>query len=235
MKIKFSQTIKKPGFIPIVVIFALTAANMLVWLAHYILVRTDGFYTNITGHPAIPFAVFVIAAVFLLGTADADKLSLFSIMVSVPAVLVLSALLVGTGREVYSHFENSVLLADERFEIEQISLDELESISDGSFAVYVGRPDCGYCRTAYDTLYKFSAHSPLQLHYYNTSDGRKTERDRMMEVLEKYEVTTVPAVVFFVDGKADKTIFYEEIASDFPGYIEEYARRNVYFNKKLKV
>ena len=55
MKIKFSHSFNNSNLIRLAVIFALTVANMLVWLAHYVLVRTDGFYTNITGHPALPF------------------------------------------------------------------------------------------------------------------------------------------------------------------------------------
>lgn len=233
MKIKFSQSFKKSNLILFAVIFALTAANMLVWLVHYVLVRTDGFYTNITGHPAIPFAVFILAAVFLTGTAHAGNLPFFSFAVSVPAALVLLALLAGTGAEVYRHFENSVLLKNERFETEQISLNELENISSGNYVVYVGEPDCNCCRDAYDILYKTCLQSPLQLHYYNTSADRETGKDRMSEILAKYDIEIVPAVVFFVDGKADKTISYREIVSGFYGDIDEYARRNVYFNKKL--
>ena len=234
MKIKFSHSFKNSNLIRLAVIFTLTAANMLVWLAHYVLVRTDGFYTNITGHPALPFVYFIIPAILLICTAHAEN-AFFSFAVSVPAALVLSVLLAETGTEVYRHFENSVLLKNERFETEQISLDELEKVSSGNYIVFVGRPDCNYSRDAYDMLCETCLQSPLQLHYYNTSADRKTDKDRMLEVLAKYDIEIVPAVVFFVDGKADKTIFYREIASGFYEYIDEYARRNVYFNKKLSV
>ena len=56
----------------------------------------------------------------------------------------------------------------------------------------------------------------------------------MTAVLDKYGINSVPAVIFFVDGKADKCITGDEVVNDFSHIVHQYKTNATYFTDKLK-
>ncbi len=193
----------------------------------------DGFYTDHKYTFMIVGALFVMLIIRFLPLYDTKKLNLYSLLISSLYIIVMLVYFSNSFILTYRHFEYSILQKDVRFEIENVSLDEIDKIDEGDYILYIGRPTCNLCVNTYDYLYKSSLEQPIRILYYDTTNDRTTNNDKMTSILDKYEVSEVPAVAFIVDGKLSKTIFYDEILSSFNEYIHIYKTHAIYFNREL--
>lgn len=215
-----------------IIYFLLNLLPCLLYYIRYRLESYNGYYThlNLGIAPGFCFLLFIVFSVFFIPVLN-EKLSLYSAGLFVFfAGVVLSSSIIGS-LSVWKNVENSLILKATRYEIESITLTEFENVEDKDCIVYVGRPSCQDCVDAYSFLDSVRDNQPLKILYYDTDLDRDTNYESMMWTLQHYGVESVPAVVFVIDGKPDKTIFGDEIETQFEDTIHEYKTQNIYFNK----
>lgn len=101
-----------------------------------------------------------------------------------------------------NQYNNIVKIRNERYEIQNITLEELSRFADGkeNRLIYIGREDCPACRGIPEYLENLAKQQPLKIYYYNTGLDRENNYDGMMTVLEKIGVSAVPSVAGVVKG-----------------------------------
>ena len=189
----------------------------------------DGFYTYHKYTFMIVCALFVIFIIRFLPLYDTKKLNLYSFLITGLYTVLMLVYFSSSFILTYRHFEYSVLQKDVRFEIENVSLDAIDKIDKDNYILYIGDSTDNLCDDTYDYLNKSSLDQPIRVSYYDTNENN----DEMTSILDKYEVSEVPAVVFILDGKHSKTIYYDEILSSFNEYVHIYKKHAIYFNKEL--
>lgn len=95
--------------------------------------------------------------------------------------------------------------------LQGILLDQIDdytssSISNDSSMVYIGRDDCLDCQEFEKELIKQCEIYSYQMPVYYTNLDRDDNYDKMNEILNKYEVTKVPALLVTKQGKVIKKI-----------------------------
>lgn len=189
----------------------------------------DGFYTDHKYTLMIIGVLFVLFTLRFLPLYDMKKLNLYSLLLSGLYLILMLISFSNSFVLTYRHFEYSILQKDVRFEIENVSLEEIDKIDSGDYILYIGKSSDEKSKDTYDYLYESSLAQPINVLYYDMTEDKATND----EILDKYGVSEVPAVAFIVDGKLSKTIFYDEILSSFNEYIHTYKTHAIYFNKEL--
>ena len=94
-----------------------------------------------------------------------------------------------------------------------ITLEELDDLEKRKLTglVYVERDSCVLCNEARPRLEEYLEEEYSTMLHYDTSLDREKDYDVMMEVLEKYHVNSVPAVVVLEKGSVIDTLTYAEI------------------------
>ncbi|WP_195572509.1 thioredoxin family protein [Paenibacillus sp. 1001270B_150601_E10] len=67
--------------------------------------------------------------------------------------------------------------------------------------VYVGRPTCPVCQEFEPKLVKEVKANKAEVHYFNTDEGRKENEEKMVEMLNSLNISTVPALLYIRDGQ----------------------------------
>lgn len=67
--------------------------------------------------------------------------------------------------------------------------------------IYVGRPTCPVCQEFEPKLVKEVKANKAEVHYFNTDEGRKENEEKMVEMLNSLNISTVPALLYFKDGQ----------------------------------
>ena len=221
-----------PNLILCGIILIMSIITIIPYLLMLRLYIYDGYrtYHRFIANPLMCLFGFIVFCVFFLPIWDVKETPTIAKCTFLLFLCFFSIQLLHSVKTIWPHFENSIINRDVRFEIEKITLSELDNISDGNHIIYVGRPSCNYCNLTYDYLYKRTLEQPLKISYYNTELDRENNNKLMTDILDKYNIKSVPAVLFIVNGQLEKTILYEEIHNDFGAIIHNYKTQNIYFN-----
>lgn len=214
------------------IICVLNIVVILLYVLSLKLNAFDGYRTYHLGisNPQMAIFCILVFSILFIPVFDFEKINIYSLSVFVLFLVLHIVMIYKSVDAVYPHFKNSIMYNNTRFEIEDISLTELNNLSSGNHIVYIGRENCIYCNFAYDYLYKRSLEQPIKISYYNTGVDREDNNEEMMKTLEKYNVSSVPAVIFIVNGKHESTIFYTDIINYFGETIHNYKIDNIFFN-----
>lgn len=228
----------------VIILYAISVVVFLAYWGLYWLSRRletfDGFYTNyptpigwapefILFTAVLPYSLLMLAC----GKSENKRAlqGVFGVF-----ILFMGIMFGKTLPQVYRHYNHSIMLKDTRYDITDIELEDVEKISraNGNYILYIGRPSCLNCDFAYDKIYKSTEREALMVYYYDTSKDREDNNREMTAVLDKYSINSVPAVIFFVDGKVDKCITGNEVVKDFSDIVHQYKTNATYFTDKLK-
>lgn len=93
-----------------------------------------------------------------------------------------------------------------------------EKIESGDgFYLYVGRPTCQWCRIIAPTLQEVSEDLAIDMYYLDSSN---TDFDKSISAFrEKYDIETVPAVIYFDPSEGSRPIEIDLAAEDIQGEI----------------
>lgn len=98
-----------------------------------------------------------------------------------------------------------------------ISLDNLNDIikSKKSQLIYIGRPNCPYCKNFDARLGEYLTNNNKTILYYNTIYDRENNNIEMTSTLNKLNVQTVPSIVKLDNGNVEKLITGDDIDEIF--------------------
>ena len=89
------------------------------------------------------------------------------------------------------------------------------AVAKGNAIVEFGAPWCGFCRKLHPVMEKIAGESDFPFYEVNC--------DEEQELAERFDISTLPTVIFFQDGKAkDQFIGYVPYA-DFHAFIHKNA------------
>ena len=210
--------------------------NALMWYGVSRIEKFAGYEFDISGKMGIwPVAFLRFCIFFLLVALIASN------VVGKKAFTVLFLCLCIAG--VYSDFKsgitylnqynNIVKIRNERYEIQNITLEELSRFADGkeNRLIYIGREDCPACRGIPEYLENLAKQQPLKIYYYNTGLDRENNYDGMMTVLEKIGVSAVPSVAGVVKGEGAAVYSGDEITANLERYIHSEKVKGNFFTE----
>jgi thiol:disulfide interchange protein len=100
----------------------------------------------------------------------------------------------------------------------EIDLQQMEALQDNeeNCMIYFGRPNCVHCEEIKPNLDILINNSHSLVYYYNTEQDRDTNYEAMQAALEKYGVSSVPALVVWAStGETQEICFNEDIVDYF--------------------
>ena len=210
--------------------------NALMWYGVSRIEKFAGYEFDISGKMGIwPVAFLRFCIFFLLVALIASN------VVGKKAFTVLFLCLCIAG--VYSDFKsgitylnqynNIVKIRNERYEIQNITLEELSRFADGkeNRLIYIGREDCPACRGIPEYLENLAKQQPLKIYYYNTGLDRENNYDGMMTVLEKIGVSAVPSVAGVVKDEGTAVYSGDEITANLERYIHSEKVKGNFFTE----
>ena len=210
--------------------------NALMWYGVSRIEKFAGYEFDISGKMGIWPVAFLRFCIFFLLIA-----LIVSNTVGKKAFTVLFFCLCIAG--VYSDFKsgitylnqynNIVKIRNERYEIQNITLEELSRFADGkeNRLIYIGREDCPACRGIPEYLENLAKQQPLKIYYYNTGLDRENNYDGMMTVLEKIGVSAVPSVAGVVKGEGAAVYSGDEITANLERYIHSEKVKGNFFTE----
>lgn len=168
----------------------------------------------------VPVVFFVILFVPTLGD---QKIGLYSITIFIIYISLLLYIGVPAYEDIIEHCNYMALQRDEqRYDIEKITLDELQNIEKGNHIIYIGRTDSVEHNSIYDFLYNETLKRPLKILYYDVSEDIENNNEKMTDTLSKFEVLEMPAVVFIVNGEKKEVLLYYDIIQSFIEVVMKY-------------
>lgn len=108
-----------------------------------------------------------------------------------------------------------------------ISNQEIEYIiyQDKYNIIYVGRPSCPQCAIVEPLFRNIARNNSVTVYYYNTHIAREENSDKMIEVITRHNINTIPTVLYTRNGE----ILYlfdmsnsEDIVERFELLVEKY-------------
>ena len=210
--------------------------NALMWYGVSRIEKFAGYEFDISGKMGIWPVAFLRFCIFFLLIA-----LIVSNAVGKKAFTVLFFCLCIAG--VYSDFKsgitylnqynNIVKIRNERYEIQNITLEELSRFADGkeNRLIYIGREDCPACRGIPEYLENLAKQQPLKIYYYNTGLDRENNYDGMMTVLEKIGVSAVPSVAGVVKDEGTAVYSGDEITANLERYIHSEKVKGNFFTE----
>lgn len=201
-------------------------------LIDYALFVYDGINVDLPEFTFAPFLLwttFILSKLFFSDYTEESRLHVFSLVFYTVINIFVIFNMINVVPATITHSYTSFYIKDIRYDIREISLEDLENLDSGNHIIYVGRPSCEYCNYSYDKLYKCSLQQPLIINYYNTDVDRDSNKYKMLEVLNNYDVTEVPMVLFVVNGKLDRKMCYNEIVNYFEDIVNYYKTKGVFF------
>lgn len=214
----------------IIFLFAYSLAYILQWR----LEKFDGYlpYYNYYTWLAVPIVIFAVYSAVTLLLYMTGKKKLIS-LVSV-AVLTFNILLCGDSFvQIYRHFKNSYLLRNERYALQEISLEQASSIESGNYMVYVRRDSCMYCKETDYAIDNTLKNQPLKVYFYDGTADRENKKDEYYEFINKYGIEGLPRLIVFVNGKVDSVLTYDDISNNLDDILHMYRMKNIYFTEDL--
>ncbi len=195
--------------------------------------RFEGFDQNfiLIVWPALLIVPFLIYALIAYVLVRSEKLYSLYVFISAVAFTLLFQVFIHDSMAVYKHFQNAVVIRNNRYEVEDIDLYSLKTIGKKDCLVYIGRPSCNQCVDAEKIIKNIMSDQPVRVYYYNTEKDRKNNREEMIDLLNNYSVYYVPAILFFVDGRLDRILYYDQIESNLGEIIHVYKMDNIYFTR----
>lgn len=96
-----------------------------------------------------------------------------------------------------------------------IPIEDIEDLLDDKIigVIYFGRDTCSFCLTLNGILKsELEAHEEIQIYKFNTDVWR--EDDRFQEVLDKYMITSIPALIRINEDQSVEQFIPDETASN---------------------
>ena len=194
--------------------------NALMWYGVSRIEKFAGYEFDISGKMGIwpvaflRFCIFFLLIALIVSNAVGKKAF---------TVLFLCLCIAGvysdfkSGITYLNQYNNIVKIRNERYEIQNISLEELSRFAAGkeNRLIYIGREDCPACRGIPEYLENLAKQQPLKIYYYNTGLDRENNYDGMMTVLEKIGVSAVPSVAGVVKGRGTAVYGGDEITATY--------------------
>lgn len=177
---------------------------------------------------SIVIFISILISVPQIGTGTLKKSGKIIVIICLAIALVFN---IGLGSYIGGVFYQSKVLQNTRFDITEITLEELNKIddTDNTTIIYIGRDDCPICEEVYPQLVDITKQIPVKVNYYNTGNDRYDNTDNMMIGLNKYYVSSVPTVLAFIDGQIDEMFEGDEIKNRLNDYLLEKNTKGVYF------
>lgn len=99
---------------------------------------------------------------------------------------------------------------EDNSQLNKVSVSDFKNVlrSGEKKVMYLGRPTCPNCREYRPTQDKVLKELDMKIGYFNTDEGRKEDKESMMQIFETLKVTGVPTLALVSDGKV------EELAPD---------------------
>lgn len=162
------------------------------------------------------YLFFASAAAFVLiffswGMIDRKSKALWVVYAAVAA-----AVLIFCSISVIQSFvlQREISSRDPGYQLTRISLKEFGETGDDEkeMIFYMGRDDCAACLDIHPKLREIARRYHIQVFYYNTLLDRDTNPSALREVLNKYDITTVPTILV-IRGKDIIARFSDERAA----------------------
>lgn len=210
--------------------------NALMWYGVSRIEKFAGYEFDISGKMGIwpvaflRFCIFFLLIALIVSNAVGKKAF---------TVLFLCLCIAGvysdfkSGITYLNQYNNIVKIRNERYEIQNITLEELSRFADGkeNRLIYIGREDCPACRGIPEYLENLAKQQPLKIYYYNTGLDRENNYDGMMTVLEKIGVSAVPSVAGVVKGEGAAVYSGDEITANLERYIHSEKVKGNFFTE----
>ena len=210
--------------------------NALMWYGVSRIEKFAGYEFDISGKMGIwpvaflRFCIFFLLIALIVSNAVGKKAF---------TVLFLCLCIAGvysdfkSGITYLNQYNNIVKIRNERYEIQNITLEELSRFADGkeNRLIYIGREDCPACRGIPEYLENLAKQQPLKIYYYNTGLDRENNYDGMMTVLEKIGVSAVPSVAGVVKGEGTAVYGGDEITANLERYIHSEKVKGNFFTE----
>ena len=220
----------------IVVAIITQIINALMWYGVSRIEKFAGYEFDISGKMGIwpvaflRFCIFFLLIALIVSNAVGKKAF---------TVLFLCLCIAGvysdfkSGITYLNQYNNIVKIRNERYEIQNITLEELSRFADGkeNRLIYIGREDCPACRGIPEYLENLAKQQPLKIYYYNTGLDRENNYDGMMTVLEKIGVSAVPSVAGVVKGEGAAVYSGDEITANLERYIHSEKVKGNFFTE----
>lgn len=84
-----------------------------------------------------------------------------------------------------------------------VSSDELFALldeTDSSHIVYIGRATCPHCSIFAPKLIEVISEQDASVYYYDTATARADDAEKLNELMDKLEISSVPALIEIKDG-----------------------------------
>ena len=210
--------------------------NALMWYGVSRIEKFAGYEFDISGKMGIwpvaflRFCIFFLLIALIVSNAVGKKAF---------TVLFLCLCIAGvysdfkSGITYLNQYNNIVKIRNERYEIQNITLEELSRFADGkeNRLIYIGREDCPACRGIPEYLENLAKQQPLKIYYYNTGLDRENNYEGMMTVLEKIGVSAVPSVAGVVKGEGAAVYSGDEITANLERYIHSEKVKGNFFTE----
>lgn len=84
----------------------------------------------------------------------------------------------------------------------RIKLDDLQTLESEEYsgAVLIERRGCPYCEKEVPSLERYLSDKQIGILYYDTADDRENRRDFVLDVMDQYQVESVPALIILHEG-----------------------------------
>ncbi len=106
-----------------------------------------------------------------------------------------------------------------------IDLEQLQNFRDGIY--YIGRKDCNSCKNFTPVIENLSEMYNVEIMYYDTAQDRNENYSELMDVLELYNIKTVPSIVVIENMEVVELISGDDIAQKASEYF------SVHFNETM--
>ena len=115
------------------------------------------------------------------------------------SALLCVAMAISTGMYAYrvvTGYDRINNISNERFEIKQINLSQIEEYEAGNYRkiIMVGKAGCGYCQDVYREVDDLRSNFPLSVNYYDCYIDRNNSEE-LDKMLSKYGIELVPAFI----------------------------------------
>lgn len=145
----------------------------------------------------------------------------------VSILIVVSILLLNNKEEVKSNNLNKVNLNLDTNEVDNFTekIDDIDELLNFKIEgiIYFGRDTCPYCQNINKLISKeLELSNELVIYKFDTDYWRKNEK--FNTVLEQYNITSVPTLIKFNNGKIQKSISFDFENSDLSEIQEELSK-----------
>ncbi len=189
---------KKNRLLPIIIsaiTIVLLIIEIILYHARFSLldvVETDPFpfFAKYLLIAVIATVIIVFVSLGMIGTEGRFKWILYLTF----TVIVLCFCIVSIIQTVFIHHE--IKTRDPEYHMIRIPLKDFGITNDDEEMIfYMGRDDCEACLEIHPALRSLSQRFHVKIYYYNTLLDRDTNPAKLQEVLDKYQIKSVPTIL----------------------------------------